>query len=48
MMKKSRVDSWDVNTILTLSDSSPVVGAATTKYATIGEEKICCPIVSMV
>ncbi|XP_073949505.1 uncharacterized protein isoform X2 [Choristoneura fumiferana] len=48
MMKKSRVDSWDVNTIFTLSDSSPVVGAATTKYAAIGEDKICCPIDTLV
>ncbi|CAK1601265.1 unnamed protein product [Parnassius mnemosyne] len=41
MMKKSRVDSWDVNTVFTLSDTSPVVGTTNTPYAPVGEEKLC-------
>ncbi|XP_063619741.1 uncharacterized protein LOC134792381 [Cydia splendana] len=44
MMKKSRVDTWDVNTVLTLSDTSPVVGANTVKYATVGDGKVCCAL----
>lgn len=46
MMKKSCVDSWDVNTAFMLSDTSPVVGASTPQYMTFSEEKICCEVVS--
>ncbi|CAH2242511.1 jg2185, partial [Pararge aegeria aegeria] len=45
MMKKSCVDGWDVNKVLTLSDTSPVVGASAALYAPVGDEKICCEIV---
>ncbi|XP_045495289.1 uncharacterized protein LOC123694039 [Colias croceus] len=48
MMKKSRVDSWDVNTLLMLSDTSPVVGTASTQYASFGEEKLCCEVETLV
>ncbi|XP_038215014.1 uncharacterized protein LOC119834659 [Zerene cesonia] len=44
MMKKSLVDSWDVNTLLMLSDTSPVVGATTTQYTSFSEEKLCCEV----
>ncbi|KAL4715492.1 hypothetical protein ACJJTC_009118 [Scirpophaga incertulas] len=48
MMKKSRVDSWDVNSVLMLSDSSPVIGTCASTYVSVGEEKICCPVESLV
>ncbi|XP_068632677.1 uncharacterized protein [Battus philenor] len=41
MMKKSSVDSWDVNTMLTLSDTSPIVGTTNANYAPLGDEKMC-------
>ncbi|CAH2076077.1 unnamed protein product, partial [Iphiclides podalirius] len=41
MMKKSCVDSWDVNTVLMLSDTSPVVGTTNSSFAPLGEEKLC-------
>ncbi|KAG6460382.1 uncharacterized protein LOC115450149 [Manduca sexta] len=44
MLKKSRLDAWDVNSVLMLSDTSPVVGACGTLYTTFGEDKLCCPI----
>lgn len=44
MMKKASVDSWDVNSLLQLTDTSPVVGACITQYATLGEEKLCVPM----
>lgn len=47
MMKKSCVDSWDVNSALILSDTSPVVGASTPQYVTFGDEKLCCEVVSI-
>ncbi|XP_034826801.1 uncharacterized protein [Maniola hyperantus] len=48
MMKKSCVDGWDVNTVLTLSDTSPVVGATAALYAPVGEEKICSEIETLI
>lgn len=45
MMKKSRVDSWDVNTVLMLSDTSPVVGTSSSHYVAVGDEKLCCQMV---
>lgn len=45
MMKKSRVDSWDVNTVLMLSDTSPVVGTSSSHYVAVGDEKLCCQVV---
>ncbi|GBP45162.1 hypothetical protein EVAR_95814_1 [Eumeta japonica] len=48
MMMKSRVDSWDVNTVLRLMDTSPVVGAAPTFYTTFGDEKLICPVETFV
>uniref|UniRef100_S4PAG9 Transcription initiation factor TFIID subunit 6 n=3 Tax=Pararge aegeria TaxID=116150 RepID=S4PAG9_9NEOP len=48
MMKKSCVDGWDVNKVLTLSDTSPVVGASAALYAPVGDEKICCEIESLI
>ncbi|XP_052754753.1 uncharacterized protein LOC113512493 [Galleria mellonella] len=47
MMKKLRIDSWDVNTALMLSDTSPVIGTGTSQYATFGEEKLCCQVDSL-
>lgn len=44
MMKKTCVDSWDVNTVLMLADTSPVVGACVTQYTPFGEEKLCVPL----
>ncbi|KAJ2942586.1 hypothetical protein O0L34_g2053 [Tuta absoluta] len=44
MLKKSRVDSWDVNTVLMLSDTSPAVGSAAGQYASVGDEKLCCQV----
>ncbi|XP_072938792.1 uncharacterized protein [Epargyreus clarus] len=44
MMKKSCMDSWDVNTVFRLADTSPVVGACSPQYAHITEEKICCEV----
>ncbi|XP_050347034.1 uncharacterized protein LOC126771279 [Nymphalis io] len=44
MMKKTCVDSWDINTVLTLSDTSPVVGANVPQYISVGEEKLCCEL----
>ncbi|KAL0831103.1 hypothetical protein ABMA28_001975 [Loxostege sticticalis] len=44
MLKKSRVDCWDVNSVLTLADTSPVVGTCAAQYASIGEEKLCCQV----
>ncbi|CAH0407073.1 unnamed protein product [Chilo suppressalis] len=44
MMKKSRVDCWDVNSVLMLTDTSPVVGTCSTQYAPVGDEKICCQV----
>ncbi|XP_013175930.1 PREDICTED: uncharacterized protein LOC106124028 [Papilio xuthus] len=41
MMKKSRIDSWDVNTVFTLSDTSPSIGTTNNVYAPLGEEKLC-------
>lgn len=46
MMKKTSVDSWDVNTAFTLADTGPVVGATATHYTQFGEDKLCCPVVS--
>lgn len=48
MLKKSRVDCWDVNSVLTLADTSPVVGTCAAQYASIGEEKLCCQVVSVI
>ncbi|XP_041988348.1 uncharacterized protein LOC121739832 [Aricia agestis] len=48
LMKKSSIDSWDVNTVLTLSDTSPVVGACSSRYVPIGEEKLCCELETLV
>ncbi|CAH0714180.1 unnamed protein product, partial [Brenthis ino] len=48
MMKKSCVDSWDVNTAFMLSDTSPVVGASTPQYMTFSEEKICCEVETLI
>lgn len=48
MMKKSCLDGWDVNTVLTMSDTSPVVGATAALYAPVGEEKLCCQVVRKV
>ncbi|XP_013187148.1 uncharacterized protein LOC106132327 [Amyelois transitella] len=48
MLKKSRLDCWDVNSALTLSDSSPVVGTTTSQYAVIGEEKICVQLENLI
>ncbi|XP_047019305.1 uncharacterized protein LOC124629792 isoform X1 [Helicoverpa zea] len=48
MMKKTTVDSWDVNSVLMLSDTSPVVGSCVTQYATLGEEKLCVPLDNLV
>ncbi|KAM3964118.1 uncharacterized protein ACR2FA_001598 [Aphomia sociella] len=47
MMKKSRIDCWDVNTALVLSDTSPVVGTCTSQYAILGDEKLCCQVDSL-
>ncbi|KAI5643421.1 hypothetical protein NE865_04597 [Phthorimaea operculella] len=44
MLKKSRVDSWDVNTVFMLSDTSPAVGSSAGQYAPIGDEKLCCQV----
>ncbi|XP_075974811.1 uncharacterized protein LOC142975697 [Anticarsia gemmatalis] len=44
MMKKTCVDSWDVNQVLMLSDTSPIVGTCATQYAAFGEEKLCVPL----
>ncbi|XP_013142849.1 PREDICTED: uncharacterized protein LOC106106748 [Papilio polytes] len=41
MMKKSRVDTWDVNTVLKLSDTSPCIGTTNNVYVPLGEEKLC-------
>lgn len=48
MMKKSCVDSWDVNTLLMLSETSPIVGTSSTQYATFGDDKLCCEVVSII
>ncbi|CAB3223851.1 unnamed protein product [Arctia plantaginis] len=48
MMKKSCVDGWDVNSVLTLADTSPVVGACSTQYATLSEEKLCVPLDNLI
>lgn len=48
MMKKSRVDAWDVNTVFMLTDTSPVAGACGSQYASFGDDnKYCCQIVSL-
>ncbi|XP_028034340.1 uncharacterized protein LOC114246130 isoform X2 [Bombyx mandarina] len=45
MMKKSRVDAWDVNTVFMLTDTSPVAGACGSQYASFGDDnKYCCQI----
>ncbi|XP_050674129.1 uncharacterized protein LOC126971775 [Leptidea sinapis] len=43
LMKKSVLDSWDVNTLLMLTDTSPIIGTSSTQYTTItsGDEKLC-------
>ncbi|CAH2108083.1 unnamed protein product [Euphydryas editha] len=48
MMKKTCVDSWDINTVLTLSDTSPIVGASVPHYVTVGEEKLCCEVETLI
>ncbi|CAF4846735.1 unnamed protein product [Pieris macdunnoughi] len=48
MMKKTSVDSWDVNTLLMLSDTSPIVGTSATQYVTFGDDKLCCEAESIV
>lgn len=44
MLKKTRVDTWDVNTVLTLADTSPVVGACGPQYTSFSDEKLCCQV----
>lgn len=44
MMKKSRLDSSDVNMALMLSDTSPVIAVNAPQYVTFGEEKLCCQV----
>ncbi|CAG9578632.1 unnamed protein product [Danaus chrysippus] len=48
LMKKSCVDSWDVNTVFTLSDTSPVVGSCLLQYVAVGEEKVCCEVENLI
>ncbi|XP_026483294.2 uncharacterized protein LOC113391519 [Vanessa tameamea] len=48
MMKKKCIDSWDINTVLTLSDTSPVVGASVPQYVSVGEEKLCCEVETLI
>ncbi|XP_032515123.2 uncharacterized protein LOC116768498 [Danaus plexippus] len=48
LMKKSCVDSWDVNTVFTLSDTSPVVGSCLLQYVAVGEEKLCCEVENLI
>lgn len=45
MMKKCRIDCWDVNRVLMLSDTSPVVGTSSSHYAAFGDDKMCCQVV---
>ncbi|CAG9785460.1 unnamed protein product [Diatraea saccharalis] len=48
MMKKSRVDCWDVNSVLMLSDTSPIVGTCPSQYTPVGDEKICCQVETLI
>ncbi|XP_028172084.1 uncharacterized protein LOC114361280 [Ostrinia furnacalis] len=48
MFKKTRVDSWDVNTVMSLTDTSPVVGTSVTQYVPLGDEKLCCPVDTLI
>ncbi|CAK1549460.1 unnamed protein product [Leptosia nina] len=48
IMKKSQVDSWDVNTLMVLSDTSPIVGASSGHFTTIGDEKLCCEVETLI
>lgn len=46
LLKKTRVDSSDVNAVLRLMDTSPIVGSHASTYLSFGEEKLCCQNVS--
>ncbi|KAJ0175710.1 hypothetical protein K1T71_008869 [Dendrolimus kikuchii] len=44
MLKKSRLDSSDMNMALMLSDTSPVIAASAPQYVSFGDEKLCCQV----
>ncbi|KOB68232.1 Uncharacterized protein OBRU01_13054, partial [Operophtera brumata] len=48
LMKKSRVDTWDVNTALALADTSPSMCTTANHFTQVGDEKIYTDVEELV